>query len=168
MNNLQIDTILRHDDAGRVHYRGVYASDTIPRCEPGGYVCNTAPSSHPGEHWVAFYCTEKQVDYFDSYGRRPPVGILSALHDRDVICNTRCLQSPFSSVCGQYCVYFLLQRMRHETMSSIIAQFEHNVDYNDQLVHDFTRIHFDLNELSVIDSTALMVQLARPGAPGQA
>ena len=162
MNNLQIDDILRNDDVGRVLYRGVYASDTLPQCRSGAYVCNTAPSSHPGEHWVAFFCTEHTVDYFDSYGRKPSTSVLSALKGKEITCNKLCLQSPFSSVCGQYCIYYLLQRMRNESMSVIVNQFDDNVDYNDQLVYDFVRMHFDLNELSIIDTTGLLVQLALP------
>ena len=37
--------------------------------------------------------------------------------------NNTVLQAPFSSVCGQYCVYFLLYKSRGFTTSEIVSKF---------------------------------------------
>ena len=49
------------------------------------------------------------------------------------------LQSAFSIVCGQYCIYFLYHRCRKRTMSSIVNSFVNDKWCNDQLVYDFVR-----------------------------
>ena len=36
------------------------------------------------------------------------------------------LQSAFSTVCGQYCIYFLYHRCRRRSMSSIVNSFEND------------------------------------------
>ena len=47
------------------------------------------------------------------------------------------LQSAFSSVCGQYCIYFLYHRCGIRLMSSIVNSFVNDKLRNDQLVYDF-------------------------------
>ena len=49
------------------------------------------------------------------------------------------LQSAFSTVCGQYCIYFLYHRCRKRSMSSIVNSFVNDKLHNDQLVYDFVR-----------------------------
>ena len=63
MNSVEIDHILRNDAVGRQMFCGVFALDTLPLCKTGGYVCNTAPKSHPGTHWEALFRIGDQVDY---------------------------------------------------------------------------------------------------------
>ena len=49
------------------------------------------------------------------------------------------LQSVFSTVCGQYCIYFLYHRCRKSSMSSIVNSFVNDELRNDQSVYDFVR-----------------------------
>ena len=49
------------------------------------------------------------------------------------------LQSAFSTVCGQYCIYLLYHRCRKRSMSSIVKSFENDKLCNDKLVYDFVR-----------------------------
>ena len=64
------------------------------------------------------------------------------------------LQSAFSTVCGQYCIYFLYHRCRKRTMTSIVNSFVNDKLRNDQLVYDFVRrkyrqIHPSLKQVIV-------------------
>ena len=72
MNTRQLDTLLRQDPAVGPVFRGVHPIDRLPKLKKGAYVINTAPSTHPGQHWVAVYGEDTKMDYFDSYGRYPP------------------------------------------------------------------------------------------------
>ena len=54
-------------------------------------------------------------------------------------CNKIQLQSAFSTVCGQYCIYFLYHRCRKRSMSTIVNSFVNDKLRNDQLVYDFVR-----------------------------
>ena len=91
-------------------------SDIIIDTYPAAIVCNTHDSDRPGEHWVAMYVdTERRGDYFDSYGLQPQhVGFVDFMteHCSTWSANERTLQSPLSTVCGQYCVAFLMFRCR--------------------------------------------------------
>ena len=49
------------------------------------------------------------------------------------------LPSAFSTVCGQYCIYFLYHRCRKRPMSSNVNSFVNDKLRNDQLVYDFVR-----------------------------
>jgi len=48
--------------------------------------------------------------------------------------NDTVLQAPFSSVCGHYCVYFLLYKSRGCTTSEIVSRFSNNLFENDHSV----------------------------------
>ena len=112
---------------------------------------NKAPDTHPGLHWVALFVTDNSIEYFDSYGRDPP----NALHrwgkKKQWITNPIPLQSPLISVCGQYCLYYLLHRTRGIDMIDLLMDFDADVDRNDKLVYDFVaeiyncKCHFSIS-----------------------
>ena len=108
--------------------------------------------NEPGSHWVAMYFDEfGRANFFDSFGRHPSQCSLYFKtfldnHACDWSFNTRSLQSHWSAVCGQYCLYFLLQRVKGNTMSSIISRFTLNRTQNDRKV--YTYIH-SLRKLNV-------------------
>ena len=112
---------------------------------------NTDPSGEPGSHWVAVHIDgENHGDYFDSYGRQPQTSSLVSLLKKTCSCwayNEQQVQSAFSSVCGQYCVYFLLQRTLYNTpMTEIVAKFsKEDYEENDEVVTEWVNENFELN-----------------------
>ena len=61
------------------------------------------------------------------------------------------LQSAFSTVCGQYCIYFLYHSCRKRSMSTIVNSFVNDKLRNDQLVYDFVirkyrQVHHSLEQ----------------------
>ena len=83
-------------------------------------------------------------ELFDSYGKHP---IHYNKHFLDFMNrnavewehNKIQLQSAFSTVCGQFCIYFLYHCCRKSSMSSIVnSVVDHNL-CNDQPVYDFVR-----------------------------
>ena len=99
----------------------------------------------PGPHWIAIYFNEQMKgEYFHSYGKDP---IHYNKHFLDFMNrnavewehNKTQLQSAFSTVCGQYCIYFLYHHCRKRTMSSIVKSFVNDKLCNDQIVYDFVR-----------------------------
>ena len=93
------------------HY-DVVAKDTLPEVVStylAAFVCNTHESDQPGEHWVAMYVDELG-DYLDPYGQKPQHTEFTNFmnkHCSKWSPNYHILQSPISTVCGQYCVAFL-------------------------------------------------------------
>ena len=53
--------------------------------------------------------------------------------------NENTLQSPWSRVCGQYCLLYALHRSRNIPMSTIVNMFTDHKDRNDTLVRNFIR-----------------------------
>ena len=111
---------------------------------PNSFVVNTAPMKLPGIHWIAIYFNEQMKgEFFDSYGR--PIHYNKHFLDfmnRNAVeweHNKIQLQSAFSTVCGQYCIYFLYHRCRKRSMPTIVNSFANDKLRNDQLVYDFVR-----------------------------
>ena len=124
-------------------FHGVYPRDRLPRTVdyPSSYVLNTDTSKRPGEHWVAVYFHSlRRGSYFDSYGIPPFhkqfIKFMNN-HSETWTFNDTVVQAPFSSVCGHYCVYFLLYKSRGFTASEIVSRFSRNLLENDRSVSQF-------------------------------
>ena len=56
-------------------FSGIFARDKlttdITNSNPGFYVLNLDHSTSNGTHWVCFYYSSKNIEYFDSYGLKP-------------------------------------------------------------------------------------------------
>ena len=154
MNSAQIDSSLRRDPCTVDMWRGVFPLDKLKglpssKSLPAGYIANTAPSTHAGKHWVAFYFTEDGAEFFDSYGFAPArpqmTKLLKAYGDKKWKRNKLRLQGNFSTVCGQYCIFYLTLRARGWTMKEIEGEFGDDTERNDGLVRKFVNKHFNLN-----------------------
>ena len=71
----------------------------------------------PGTHLVCLYVVPPIVEYFDSYVLKPFLAEMLNFIDRH---QSRPVWNPFdyqalnTTVCGQYCVYSLLQRLKRK------------------------------------------------------
>jgi hypothetical protein len=124
MNELQINKILRRHPRTRGVFIRCAPADKIPITDyyPYAAVLNTDKSSRSGQHWVAVYVPSKDVvEYFDSYGDLPNEDIASYLcRYPEVKRSIQPLQSLFSNVCGQFCIYFVIQRCLGRRYEDII------------------------------------------------
>ena len=132
------------------NFLGVFASDKLPKTirTPSSLIANLDRSEDTGSHWVAlFFPNDGLAEYMDSYGFAPSTPFREILGST-FRCNKTFLQSPFSAVCGQYCLYFLMQRNRLSSMNSVLSVFKDDDQfYNDVLVNRYIERHFsvDLN-----------------------
>ena len=122
----------------------VVAKDCLPEIintYPIAIVCNTHDADQPGEHWIAMYVDSKRHgDYFDPYGLQPQhIEFTNFMneHCSEWAPNDRTLQSPLSTVCGQYCVAFLLLRCRNVPMHAFTRLFTSDLVANDCRVFDW-------------------------------
>ena len=108
---------------------------------PTAIVCNTHDADRPGEHWIAMYVdTERRGDYIDPYGLQPQHVELANFmneHCSEWASNDRTLQSPLSTVFGQYCVAFLMFRYRNISMHAFTRLFPTDLVANDCRVFDW-------------------------------
>ena len=160
MNTQQIECILKQDPYVNPTFHGVYAIDKLPHFHYGSCILNTSPSSEKTGHWVALFVTDSTVEYFDSYGQDPLPSLKRQWKNKSWLTNEIPLQSPLTAVCGHYCIYYLMCRVRGFTMDSIVMDFGSDVDDNDEMIHEFIESRFDL-KTKLVDTEGVIRQLAR-------
>ena len=120
----------------------MFPSDRLPsriKQYPAGLIANVDRSNKPGSHWIAIY--------IDSYGNKPEFYEYSFKefleeNSRAYTFNNPCLQSLYSRVCGQYCLYFFLFKARSFSLETIVNRFTANKRLNDEFVNQFIVNHF--------------------------
>ena len=118
MNTFQLAQVLTKDPVTKESFAGVYACNQLSSIEineyPIPFVVNTDPMDLPGTHWIAIYFNEQMKgEFFDSYGKHPihyNKYFVDFMNKNGVQWehNKTQLQSAFSSVCGQHCIYFCI------------------------------------------------------------
>ena len=143
METKQLENLLQHHPATRHSFGGVLALDQLPiRATKTCYVINLDESREPGSHWVEVYFGRSGIgEYFDSYGLPPyPITIRNLLSDNSVTWkyNSKQLKDVRTTVCGQYCAFYLIMRSSGISMDRFISQFSNSRFLtNDRYVRNF-------------------------------
>lgn len=142
MKGWTIVSALTKDPRAKHFFRGVYPSDVLVSVNvdtrhPSAYVINYDTSTKPGTHWVVCWFAGKHntAEYFDSYGLAPPPLIKTFLrkHATSIRCNQRLIQSPLSTTCGYYCIYYVMKKARGYILSRLLIPFHrYNLHMNDR------------------------------------
>lgn len=143
MDTHQINYVLKHHPATKPYFRGVYALDEIPRIFNGGKHCcvvNSDESNKSGSHWLAVYFDGIQGQFFCSYGNPPafyggPLENFMETFSEKWNFNTKRLQGTFSTVCGQYCIYYLIKKCEGRSLREIVNVFGTDLHKNDEKVN---------------------------------
>ncbi len=137
MNTEQMERMIRRHVKD---FDGVFSVDKLPE-SPQLLVCNTDPSHKAGKHWVVIHVDEerRRGEYFDSFGRPPPVTFRRYLNEHCMYWNFNDtqLQSIASPFCGHYCVFYCILRSLGIDMHRIVNSFTSDTGYNDVLMHAF-------------------------------
>ena len=117
----------QHRPDTHVRWLGVFARDKLPEmkheCRPFALVLNTDPGSKPGQHWLAIFGPlNGPIELFDSFGLAPSSYGLASLYPTHSRIQ---LQSPFSALCGHYCIYFIYKRSK--SLSAIELNSFHGI-----------------------------------------
>ena len=160
MNTEELLGSINSDDVVRGTFGGVLPRDKLPKKLIGGfprtYIVNTDTSREPGKHWVAFYLeNEHYGEFFDSYGNAP--GHLAREFETFLqrrverySYNDKKLQGDYSTVCGQFCLFYLHHRCRGYDMREITRMFRKDPEINDILVNEFVNSEYD-GDYEVLD-----------------
>lgn len=176
MDSKQIHTILHSDSNVKDNnFLGVFPIDLIPMSAikyPCSLVINTKPSSHTGEHWIGLYKDSKNSGvYFDSFGlppyNLPEVGDVLE-HCTEWTFNNKRLQSDFSSVCGEYVIFFITFMSRGHTLDHITYMLSNEDDLyaNDALVFSYIKEKYkhlqgvNTDSLQIIDFPFVFNQIS--------
>ena len=91
-------------------------------------------------HWVSFYAQSPDtVNYFDSYGEAPNQMIDDYLRKnfKKINRNNKPIQSPFSTVCGQFCILMIYLSAVGLKFNSILKLLHNNHNNIDNVVRTF-------------------------------
>jgi len=173
MNTEQLYNILLSQNLTARHLGSVCASDQLPSKtsqksleEDTFYIVNLDPSDEPGSHWVACFIKKNPLEqnvYFDSYGYPPIIPEIRDFLGTAFEYNTRCLQHPLSTACGQWCLLFVWQQLLGHPLNCLIKRFQRHGDnplLNDREVTSFMNEIFN-TKLKVLDAKFAENQIAK-------
>ncbi len=153
METPELDDILKRFVGSRCNVLGVFAKNKLPNKSeisrfPACLIANTDNANKPGEHWVAFWFESKEsIEFFDSYGFHPSYFGFSLSCTNY---NTLTIQSLDSSVCGEYCLYYLYMKSQSRSLSQIASLFDpSNTLWNDKQVRKFANKFFGFSAHSI-------------------
>ena len=138
------------------HFLGCYSDDEISKLilKPTSFIIiNLDTSDRPGSHWVALGIFTNSIEVFDSLGfdllswPTVPHGLLSFLHRvsfRKRIKVIPRIQSKRSTLCGIFCVFYIILRSRF-SLPTILAYFSSSLATNDSKLIKFFRYMFKLD-----------------------
>ena len=148
MNNWEISKTMRHYPSTKNRFIGVFPADKIPKnilqySLPCCFIANTDPSWLSGTHWVSVFVDKNgNIEYFDSYGRRPMSPQMKTFCGKVYQYNPCMIQSLFSTSCGQFCIFYLVHRCKGVSLQKVMNMFNiNNVEYNENLVKTFVKPH---------------------------
>jgi hypothetical protein len=167
MNKHELKTLLKKHSDTKTIIVDVTSLDTLPakphRKRPCAYISNTAKLNEIGVHWICFFFTSKDQpnEYFDPYGLPPSKREFTKfLGRKKCIYNNRQIQG-LSTVCGQYCMFFILKRAQGYTMKEIIEKFSpYKLKANDRKVNKAIEEIFKIKK-SIFDIKFLHSSLIR-------
>lgn len=157
MNTIEIWNALASNKYTKNYFKGVYALDCIPKIiknKPALLIVNLDKSNSPGSHWVAIYLPVKgSPEYFDSFGIEPLYSEFLEFFKKNkytmVLYNKTQLQDFLSTVCGQYCCVYLLNKAKHISLKNFIEKnFKSDHRYlqqNDKKVESLFKRNFKNN-----------------------
>ena len=170
MNTRQLEKIFSTGKITKNQFHGVFASDELPKTVqdyPSAYVANVDPSDQPGSHWIAFYFDKnKEGEFWDSYGQHPENYVKTFINFLQInstnwSMNHKMLQSLDSSVCGEFCVFYLVHRCRGISLNTVVNHFSNKKRLNDSIVYEFVNRHYPF-VLAPHNKKTVKHQISRP------
>lgn len=129
MNSKQLYQALSNQPKTGKYFDGIFSKDNLEDIvkKPCLIVCNTDPSNKPGKHWLLFFFKHDSVDFFDSLGKplsnygKPFVNFVKR-YSHNMNCSKIRTQPLNSDFCGQFCLFYALQKVvMKKSMSEIIT-----------------------------------------------
>ena len=125
---------------GIKHFRGIYSRDRLPkkiRKECG--IINLDDMTGPGTHWVCYRNIDNVVEYFDPFGLIMPNEALEYFNTsgKRIVYSMDEIQNRNTVLCGYWCLYYLFERQRGNSILNVI----HNPHFDDDN-SDFIQEYF--------------------------
>ena len=90
-------------------FNGIYSRDNSPnKIKDWAYVMNLDEYADVGTHWIALFCKNNEIVYFDSFGvEHVPKEIEKFIGHKNIKTNIFRIQSNNSIMCGYFCIGFI-------------------------------------------------------------
>ena len=143
MNDKELVQLVNSDPWTEHHFKGVFPFNSVPELNRGQEFAIV----NIDNHWIVVYRENKvTLQVFNSLGSESAVktvlrnnySLVKDIHQ--VSYSTTPFQGTDSTSCGQFCVYFIVNRLRytHESFQEILARcFSSDVDENEKRVAQF-------------------------------
>ena len=149
INSIFLSTCLNHVP----NFIGTFAQNDLIKLRrvqlPFSLVVNVDYSDKPGSHWLSIYVSRHNIEVFDSLGFDPKfysnsnqliITFIQKYSFNRHIYISPVLQPPSSTLCGLYCLYFILMRQFY-TFQQCLSRFGSQHIRNDQrLLHFFNNL----------------------------
>ena len=128
---------------GIKHFRGIYSRDALPKnIKKECGVVNLDDIQGPGTHWVCYRNINNVVEYFDPFGLIMPNEALKYFNTaspsgKQIVYSIDEIQNRSTVLCGYWCLYYLLERQRGNSILDVL----HNPHF-DSDNSDFIREYF--------------------------
>lgn len=141
---------MKQDEECKKFFFSVFPRDRLPNIYklPTCFILNTHNHNQPGEHWLAmFFDNYNHAEFFDPYGLHPRVyGLEEYLNKQSIFWtyNDKRLQSYYSTMCGQICLFYLFFKCRNFSLKSIQQLLKDDNDYetNEFIIEYFIKNYF--------------------------
>ena len=108
------------------------------------FILNTNSANLPGQHWKAVYISEDRVgEVFDSLATPVSLQLQQWMNANTMkwTPSKLTLQNPLYPSCGAYVLYFIMTRLKHNSLKSCLSPFTSNLLENEiiveKLLHQF-------------------------------
>ena len=90
-------------------FNALYSRDNLPkRIKNGTYMTKLDEYAYIGTHWIAWYCKNIEIVYFDSFRvEHVSKEIAKFIGPKNIKANILIIQSNNSIMCGYFCVGFI-------------------------------------------------------------
>ena len=115
------------------HFLGVFSHDTLPQqtLHTGdSLVINYNNQDEPGSHWICVFIGDEYPEVFDSFGVVPSKIIQEWLKkhtgSKHISYSSHQIQNKWSTMCGWYCIHYIMERTKGISQYDVIHNFEMN------------------------------------------
>ena len=146
LTTLNLDNFVRTfaNPATKQAFLGVFAVDHLPRTIvpeqlPILLIMNTNTSNLPGQHWKAIYISKEGIgEIFDSLALPISLRLEQWMNNfcKKWTLSKITLQNPLAPTCGGYVLYYVMNRLQHNSMQSCIAPLSGNDVFSNDFIID--------------------------------
>lgn len=152
LNTIQLWTALSSNSITSPYLGKVCAADELPQTliqYPKLFIVNTQNSNKAGQHWVSFFFGENKIpEFFDPLGKTPQHYHKSfehflIRHGDSYLINNCPVQSPNSSACGYFNLFYLALRCNGNSMEQVLSSLDlTNLEQNTNVVVNFVNYFY--------------------------